>query len=126
MTAEQISFAMECLFDGGAREVYTVPVGMKKSRPGTLIWVICQEGDKEKMVSLMFKHTTTIGIRETKTQRYVLDRHMVTLDTPYGPVRRKDSSGYGVMRSKYEYEDLASIAQKQNISIADVIARINE
>ena len=126
MTAEQIGFAMERLLDGGALDVYTIPVGMKKSRPGTLIRVMCREQDKEKMVPLIFKYTTTIGVRETKTQRYVLDRNVATLETLYGTVRRKDSYGYGVNRSKYEYEDLARIAREHNASIEDVIAAVVE
>lgn len=126
MSAEQIGFAMERLFDGGALEVYTVPIGMKKSRPGTLIRVMCREQDKEKMVPLIFKYTTTIGVRESKTQRYVLDRNVTTLETHYGTVRRKDSSGYGVSRSKYEYEDLARIARETNTSVADIAALLDE
>lgn len=119
MTAEEVGFAMECLFEGGAREVYTIPIGMKKSRPGTLIRVICTEENKEQIIALIFKHTTTIGIRETATKRYVLDRKTEILDTPYGKVRRKDSSGYGTTHSKYEYEDLYKIAKERNISLKE-------
>lgn len=121
MTAEAIGFAMDRLFGGGALEVYTVPIGMKKSRPGTLIRVMCREADKENMISLIFRHTTTIGIRETVCKRYVLKRNVVLMDTPYGTVRRKDSSGYGVKRSKYEYDDLAAIAREKNVSMEEVI-----
>ena len=120
MTAEEISFATECLFDGGAREVYTVPIGMKKSRPGTLIRVICKEEDKENMLRLLFMHTTTIGVREAVTHRYILERNIETIQTPYGEVRRKVSSGYGTSRIKYEYDDLARIAKEQNISLKEV------
>ena len=120
MTAEEISFATECLLEGGANEVYTVPVGMKKSRPGTLIKVLCREQNKENIVGLLFKHTSTIGVRETVMHRYVLDRRIETVQTPYGEVRRKVSSGYGVSRVKYEYEDIARIAKEQNISIDEV------
>ena len=117
MTAEGIGFAMERLFEGGALEVYTIPVGMKKSRPGTLLRVMCSENNREAMLALLFRHTTTIGVREAATRRYVLNRRMETLDTPYGEVRRKTSSGYGVVRTKYEYDDLARIAREQNISL---------
>lgn len=120
MTAEEIGFTMEQLFEGGALEVYTIPIGMKKSRPGTLIRAICTQEKREEVTELLFRYTTTLGIREMKTQRYVLDREIVTLETPYGPVRRKDSFGYGVRRSKYEYEDLARIAKEQGISIEEV------
>lgn len=119
MTAEEIGFAMDQLFEGGALEVYTVPVGMKKNRPGTLINVLCSEKNKEKIISLLFKHTTTIGIRETKMHRYVLDRHFETICTPYGEVRCKISAGYGTSRYKYEYDDLARIAKEKNISLIE-------
>ena len=117
MTAEAVGFAVERLFDGGALEVYTVPIGMKKSRPGTLIRVMCREQDREKILELIFRHTTTIGVRETVTKRYVMDRSVVVLDTPYGEVRKKQSSGFGASRCKYEYEDVARIAKENNISI---------
>ncbi|MGN0801229.1 MAG: nickel pincer cofactor biosynthesis protein LarC [Candidatus Faecivicinus sp.] len=119
MTAEEIGFAMERLFDGGALDVYTLPIGMKKSRPGTLIRVMCAEDRRDEMVGLLFRHTTTLGVRESALRRHVLDRKTVTVETPCGPVRRKDASGYGVHRSKYEYEDLAAIAREQNISLSD-------
>lgn len=126
MTAEQIGFAMERLFDGGALEVYTIPIGMKKSRPGALIRVMCREQDKGKLVRWMFKYTTTIGVRETKTQRYILDRDVTMMDTPYGTIRLKNSRGYGVSRSKYEYEDLARIAREQDVCIEDVIVAVDK
>ena len=64
----------------------------------------------------IFQYTTTIGIRENKFRRYVLDRRLETVETDLGPVRRKVSSGYGVKREKYEYEDLARIARQKDIS----------
>ena len=120
MTAEEIGFAMDRLFEDGANEVFTIPIGMKKSRPGTLIRVMCKEQDREKMLHLIFKYTSTIGVRETPTHRYILDRRIETVETPYGKVRRKISSGYGVSRTKYEYEDLAQIARGQALSIEEV------
>ncbi len=126
MTAEEIGFAMERLFEGGALEVYTIPIGMKKSRPGTLIRVMCREREKESILSLIFKYTTTLGIRQTETQRYVLDRTITTLETPYGTVRRKDSSGYGVTRSKYEYEDLARIARENGIRMKEAVELLGD
>lgn len=120
MTAEEIGFAMERLFAGGALEVYTIPIHMKKSRPGTLIRVMCKEQNKEDIIRLIFKYTTTIGIRQVETQRYVLDRKIATVETPCGTVRRKDAAGYGVCRSKYEYDDLARIAREKGLSIKDV------
>ena len=126
MTAEGIGFALERLLEGGALEAYTVPIGMKKSRPGTLIRVMCMEQDREKMLELIFKHTTTIGVRETVTKRYVMDRETAVLDTPYGQVRKKQSNGYGASRCKYEYEDIARIAKERGIGIDEVRKLIEE
>ena len=125
MSAEELGFAMERLFEGGALEVYTVPVGMKKSRPGTLLRVMCPPEGRDAMLRLLYRHTSTIGVRETRTRRYVLDRSVVTRQTPYGEVRVKESSGYGVRRSKYEYEDLAGIARREDLSLAEVKALLD-
>lgn len=124
MTGETIGFAMEQLLKQGALEVYTVPVGMKKSRPGIKLCVLCREKDREHLVGQIFKHTTTLGIRETVCRRYTLDRSIETVETVFGEIRRKTSRGYGVERSKYEYEDLARIAREQGLSIAQVLDRI--
>lgn len=120
MTGETMGFAMERLFAAGALEVYTLPVNMKKSRPGMLLRVMCREADREKMAREIFAHTTTIGIREKKCRRYVLDRTMSEVHTSWGDVRCKISEGYGVKRSKYEYEDLAKIAVERGVSLEEV------
>ncbi len=124
MTAEAIGFATSRLFAAGALDVFTIPINMKKNRPGTLLCVICEEQDKQKLVSSIFKYTTTLGIRETRNKRYVMHRTVTTLETPYGEVRRKDASGFGVSRSKYEYEDIANIARIKHLSLADAITLI--
>ena len=121
MTGEQIGFALERFLEGGALDAYTLAIGMKKSRPGTLIRVLCREEDARRMVELIFRHTTTIGIRRQTCRRYVLDRKCVEVETPYGILRRKESSGYGTDRCKYEYEDLARIAREKDLSIRQVL-----
>ncbi|HCA34188.1 MAG TPA: nickel pincer cofactor biosynthesis protein LarC [Lachnospiraceae bacterium] len=117
MTAEEIGFAVEQLFKAGAYEVYTVPIMMKKSRPGTLIRIICSEENKLDMVRCAYKYTTTIGIRETTTHRYTLERKEETVETSMGPVRRKTSKGYGTEVSKWEYDDVAKLADARKESI---------
>lgn len=126
MTPETIGFAMESFFEAGALDVYTVPIGMKKSRPGTLLCVMCRESEKEKLVSMILKHTTTLGVRENISRRYTLNRTTRVVDTPYGQVRLKQSEGYGVTKAKYEFDDLARIAKEKNLSIADVIKLIEK
>ena len=74
MTAEDIGFAQDLLLESGAMDVYTIPLGMKKNRPGTMICVLCHEEDRKKMVHLLFRHTTTLGVRESLCRRYVMSR----------------------------------------------------
>lgn len=126
MTGEAVGFAMERLLEAGARDVYTVPIGMKKNRPGLLLRVMCAPADRERMLSLLFRHTTTIGVRESTMTRYVLDRREEVLATPYGEVRQKISSGYGAVRTKLEFEDLKKIALSRGISLAEAQALVRE
>ena len=120
MTGEEIGAAMEALYDGGAREVFTTPVGMKKSRPGTMITLLTSPDLEEAMVSLLFKVTTTLGIRRCPMDRYVLDRREEILEMEDGRVRCKTSTGYGVTRRKFEYDDIAAIARAKDQSIREV------
>ena len=124
MTAEELGFAMDRLFEQGALEVYTVPVGMKKNRPGTLLQVICSADDRERMAALIFRYTTTLGIREEQMDRYILDRSVESVQTPEGEVRLKRSEGFGVRRQKIEYDDLARIAREQDISLREARVRV--
>ena len=126
MTGEAMGFALEQLVEHGALDAFTVPIGMKKSRPGVMLTVLCKEPNKEEMVRLIFRHTTTLGIREKRCQRHILDRRMESVDTPYGKVHRKVSTGYGVQRTKYEYNDIARIAREQNISLFEVLDKMND
>lgn len=126
MTGEAIGYAFDKLFAAGALDVYTIPIGMKKSRPGHLLHVICREAEKDALVRALFAHTTTIGIRENRFRRYTLDRHIETIETSDGPVRRKCSTGYGVSREKFEHDDLARIADAHGLSLREAEARIRK
>ena len=120
MTGEDIGFAMEQLFEAGALDVYTQPVGMKKNRPGVLLSAICLPGDADRLAAEMMKHTTTLGIRRLDMDRYILERRVEQTNTAYGPVRIKRASGMGVERSKPEYEDLAELARKNGVSLEQI------
>jgi uncharacterized protein (DUF111 family) len=124
MSAEAIAFAMDSIFEAGAVEVFTIPASMKKSRPGTLVTVLCHEEDRDQVLQTIFKHSSTIGVRELICKRYVLERSITELDTPYGLVRRKDSKGFGVRRSKYEHDDLARLAKAMNLNLDELKNRI--
>ena len=124
ISAERLAFATEQLFQAGAIEVYTIPVTMKKSRPGNLLCVMCLQSNKEKILQAIFKHTTTLGIRENISNRYFLDRHIETVKTKFGDIRVKCAQGYGVTRRKYEYEDLARLARETGKSIEEITNEI--
>ncbi len=123
MTPEAVGFATETLLASGALDVWTTAVGMKKNRPGIVLSVLCRPEEREAFVRRIFCHTTTIGIREQTLRRYTLTRREETVDTAYGPVRRKISEGCGVTRGKLEYEDLARIAREEGISLRDAERR---
>ena len=126
ISAERIGFAMEQLFAAGAVEAYTIPVTMKKSRPGNLLCVMCRERDKQKILQTIFKHTTTLGVRENISNRYFLERSIETVKTEFGDIRIKKAEGYGVKRAKYEYEDLAAIARNTGLSIEEIVQKITQ
>ncbi|MCR5398140.1 MAG: nickel pincer cofactor biosynthesis protein LarC [Lachnospiraceae bacterium] len=120
MTPERIAFCTERLFEAGALDVYTVPVVMKKSRLGTMLCVMCDAKQREDMIRLIFKYTSTLGVRENISHRYTLNRKINMVNTPYGELRVKQSEGFGVQRAKYEYEDLARVARGISESIDKV------
>ena len=126
MTPERIGFACDRFFELGAVEVYTTSVHMKKFRPGVLLTVMVREDKKNEMVEAIFKYTTTLGIRENVSKRYALKREVVAVDSPFGEIHEKRSTGYGVNRKKYEYDDLAAIAHGEGVSIDEVIRAIEK
>ena len=82
------------------------------------------EEQREEMARLLLRHTTTLGVRESRHRRYTLSRAEETADTPWGPVARKLSQGWGVRRQKPEYEDLARIAREQDLPLDQVRQQI--
>ena len=121
MTAEEVAFAAERIMAAGARDVTVTPAVMKKGRPAWLFTVMCgdNEEEKERFARLIFRYTSTIGIRAVISERFILDREICTAETPYGPVRYKHVTGYGADRIKAEYDDLTGIAVSRDISLAE-------
>mgnify|MGYP001025316328 CR=1 FL=1 len=119
MTGEELGYASRILFEEGALDVCTIPVQMKKNRPGHMLLCICKPGDTDRMARLMLRHTTTLGVRKTLCTRYMLERECEEAETSFGVVRIKRASGYGVTKLKPEYDGLARIAQEQGISLKE-------
>ena len=117
MSGEAVGYALERLMEAGALDAFWQSVGMKKSRPGLLLTVLCRPKDRERMVELLFRLTSTLGIRESLCRRYILRREKDLVETPYGPVGLKRAQGYGVERAKPEYEDLKALAEAAGCSL---------
>lgn len=120
MTGEALGFAMDRILEAGAVDVYYTPIIMKKSRPAIKVSVLCKEAVKPAVLEAMFRHLSTIGIRECVMNRYELARSVGEVETAFGKVRCKKSEGYGVSKCKLEYDDLAEVAKAQGISIEEV------
>ena len=122
MTPEDIGFALERIFAAGALDAWTVAAGMKKNRPGVVLTALCTEQARADVLETMLAHTTTLGVREQTLRRHVLPRELETVQTDFGPVRRKVARIYGAEKAKWEYEDVARIAREQGMTLAEVRA----
>lgn len=120
MTPEDIGFAIDSFLKAGALDAGYICMGMKKNRPGVVLSCLCREEQRDEMVALFFKNTSTIGIRESLCRRYVLKRENRVVQTPYGQVRVKYSSGYGAEKWKAEFDDLARISHDTGLSLEEV------
>ena len=116
MTPEEIGYAVEQLVLSSALDVFTTPIMMKKQRPGTMLTVLCKVDDIDNLRDLIFKHTTSLGIRYHRCDRYILNRSTGDIDT----IAFKKSCGFGVVRHKYEYDSLAAIANCNDMSLLDL------
>ena len=123
MTPEEVGFALERVRASGAVEAFTTAAGMKKDRPGVVLTALCREPDRAAVLKALFTHTATLGVREAGLRRYVLARETETVQTVFGPVRRKRAHGWGVERAKWEYEDLAAIARREGMTL-DAVRRV--
>ena len=110
--------AAEILMAAGALDVYTIPIQMKKCRPGILLTCICELADREKFTGLFFLHTSTRGVRYQVFERAKLESTFETRKTAYGDIRIKRSSGYGIEKEKPEFEDLKSLVFKNGCSFS--------
>lgn len=120
MTGEALGLATEILMAAGALDVYTIPIQMKKNRPGILLTCLCEMEDREKFTGLFFLHTSTRGVRYQVFERAKLESTFETRSTTYGDIRIKRSTGYGIEKMKPEFEDLKSVVLKSGCSLADV------
>ena len=114
---------MERLYAAGALEVYYSSVQMKKNRPGTLMTIVARPDQREALTNLVFRESTTIGVRYQEMWRECLDREMITVGTAVGPVRFKVAHRNGqVLNAQPEFDDLAKLSAERGIPIKEVQA----
>jgi uncharacterized protein (TIGR00299 family) protein len=115
------------LFDAGASDVFLTPIIMKKSRPANTISVLCSKTIVPEIKTIIFKNSTTIGIREYAVSKTVLERREKEIETELGKVRVKCSHFEGKeIRFKPEFEDLKKLATEHGLSLSDVEKIINK
>ena len=130
MSPELYPHLLDRLLSAGAKDAWTLPLVMKKGRPGILVSVLCEGRDEQKMTSLLFAETTTLGVRRSSVSRTALVRTIDNLETPFGPVPVKFAvHPDGSRRAKPEYEVCRSIALERDLPLREVyreLARILE
>ena len=125
-TGEILGYTMECLFEAGALDVFFTPIFMKKNRPAYRLTVACHENDLFALQKIIFRETTTIGIRYRYEKRNVLKRKAVTIDTHYGPVQGKEVTCNQDHYTYLEYDSVKALAKEKNISIKEIYQAIKK
>jgi len=124
-TPELLGYLMEQLFEAGALDVAFFPVHMKKNRPGVHIQVMAQPNDHERLTDIIFRETTTLGVRLQHVQRTTLARSEEKVDSPWGPMRvKRIREAVGADRIVPEYEVCRQIAKRHQIPLKEVYAWI--
>jgi len=123
MNPQIFGVLMDRLLAAGALDVYYTSIQMKKNRPGTLLSIVAPPEARERLTSLVFRETTTIGLRYTEMQRECLDRETVTVTTPLGAVRIKVARRDGeVLNASPEFDDCVRVAAEAGRPVKDVQA----
>lgn len=120
MTGEDIGYASEILMKNGALDVFIMPIQMKKNRPAVMLSCLSKLNDADFMAELIFKHTSTIGVRRKIYDRYKMDRAEGTADSPYGKIRYKKSHGFGSEKIKFEHDDLVAACKESGLTLAEL------
>ena len=127
MNPQVYEYLMALLFNAGALDVCLTPVIMKKGRPGSVLTVLCGGDRKADVMDVLFRETTTLGVRFYEASRAVLEREMKEVETPFGKVKAKISkTGTGMLKSFPEYEDCKRIAKKHKIPLLEVMGLVTE
>lgn len=122
MTGEVVGFVMERLFEAGARDVWLMPAQMKKNRPAVVLSVLCDSERLPTVLQILFRETTTLGVRVFEVERLCLPREFVEVETPYGIVKVKVAKlGSEIVNISPEYEDCKRIALEHKVPLKEVM-----
>ena len=125
-SGEVMGYCLECLLEAGARDAFFVPIYMKKNRPAYQISVLCNEEQIEKMNAILFRETTTIGVRRFPVEREVLERRIEEVTTPYGQAKVKVCLLEGKEMHYPEYESVKKLAKEQGMAYGDAYQMVKE
>lgn len=120
LTAEELGRAMEALMEAGALDVLWLPGLMKKGRPGGQLQVLCDPVDQDRLRGELFRHTLTLGVRESTRRRRTLPRQTADLPTPLGPMAAKAFNLEGRWLVRPEYESLLAISRQSGRSLPEL------
>jgi uncharacterized protein (DUF111 family) len=120
-----LAYAMERLFEEGARDVWFTPIQMKKNRPATMVSILTPASLSHKLTSLLLGETSTLGVRVTPVQRHEAEREVVEFDSSLGPLRVKLKRLDGrVVAAAPEYDDCKRIARGRGLPLQEVLRRL--
>jgi pyridinium-3,5-bisthiocarboxylic acid mononucleotide nickel chelatase len=123
MNPQIFGLVIDQLMAAGALDVFYTPIQMKKNRPGTLLSIIAHPDARERLTSIVFRETTTIGVRYTEMRRECLERESLMVETPFGPVTMKIARRNGeVLNASPEFEDCARVAGESGRPVKEVHA----
>ncbi|HLJ16750.1 MAG TPA: nickel pincer cofactor biosynthesis protein LarC [Bryobacteraceae bacterium] len=123
MSPQIYGFFAERALQAGALDVFSIPVQMKKNRPGQLITVLCKPADREKFSEMLFRETTTLGVRQSSVTRRTLQRESIAVETSLGPIRMKIARLHGqILNAAPEYEDCQKVAAERGVPLKQVLA----
>lgn len=117
---ENLGYLLEILMERGALDVFYTPIFMKKNRPAYKISVISKKEDVKTLSKLIFKHSSSIGVRFTRYGRFEMNRRFEEIETKFGKIRKKLVEFEDIKKSSYEYEDLKKLAKENNLSLEEL------
>lgn len=120
-TGEELGWAMEKLLEEGAKDVFFIPIQMKKNRPAVMLNVLCGKGEEQKFAKILMQDTSTIGVRWNYFDRAVMQREAVMVKSPWGELKGKRCSFEGISKTTIEYESAKKAAREYGCPVGRIL-----